>query len=252
VKYWFGKGSKTAYFEAKTLEHAIKLFKVAELFPEQFVDNKFVEDSDYDNGLDRYIYKLKPGALIYIYDEKDKKIGSVSIDECINVDYRNLFPSIPLLEAPTVKTEEEPKETLPVIGSEKAVTQIGTKIALREAHNELMRKKADLERLTNEIKNSLSIIKKELKQKQKVLYILELFMGIHEEIIELKEGTKAPENTPLTLFQQVLYMDEEVGIWNDGEGLDFKSIDKFNEWIVKEYKRFLHGQSKKRHYRNTF
>ena len=240
MKYWFGKGSKTARFEAKTLEHAIKLFKAAELFPEQFVDKEFVEGQDYDNDLEMYIYKLKPGALIFIYGDEDKKIGSVLVDDCINVDYRNLLPSTPLLEAPTIKTEEEPKETLPVIGSEKAVTQIGTKIALREAHNELMRKKADLERLTYEIKNSLNIIKKELQQKQKVLYILELFLGIHEEIIELKEGPNAPENTPLTLFQQILYMDEEVGIWNDGEGLDFKSIDKFDEWIIKEYKRFLH------------
>ena len=240
MKYRFGKDSESTHFEAKTLEHAIKLFKAAELFPEQFADNKFIEYRDYDDDLDRYIYKLKPGALIYIYDDKNKKIGSVLVDECINIDYRNLLPSIPLLEAPTVKTEEEPKETLPVIGSEKAVTQIGTKIALREAHNELMRKRADLERLTDEVKNSLNIIKKELQQKQKVLYILELFMGIHEEIIELKEGTNAPENTPLTLFQQILYMDEEVGIWDDGEGLDFKSIDKFDEWIVKEYKRFLH------------
>jgi len=240
VKYWFGTGSnKSVHFEAKTLEHAIKLFKAAELFPEQFVDRKFIEEGDYDNDLSMYVYKLKPGALIFIYDDNSKKVGSVLVDECINVDYRNLLPSIPLLEAPTVKAEES-KETLPVIGSEKAVTKIGTKVALREAHNELMRKKADLEQLTNEIKDSLDIIKKELKQKQKVLYILELFMGIHEEIIELKEGTSAPENTPLTLFQQVLYMDEEVGIWNDGEGLDFKSIDKFDEWAVKEHKRFLH------------
>ena len=167
MKYWFGKDNKTAHFEAKTLEHAIKLFKAGELFSEQFVDRKFIEEGDYDNDLERSVYKLKPGALIYIYDDKWKKIGSISVDECINVDYRSLLPSIPLLEAPSIKTEEEPKETLPVIGSEKAVTQIGTKIALREAHNELMRKKADLERLKDEIKNSLNIIRKELQHKPK-------------------------------------------------------------------------------------
>ena len=38
MKYWFGQSSKSVHFEAKTLEHAIKLFKASELFPEQFVD----------------------------------------------------------------------------------------------------------------------------------------------------------------------------------------------------------------------
>jgi hypothetical protein len=149
------------------------------------------------------------------------------------------LPSTPLLEAPKIE-QEEPETTLPVIGSKKAVSQMGTKVALREAHDTLMKKKADLERLTREINRSLDVLKKELKQKQKVLYILELYMGIHEEIVEIKEGVEAPENTPLTLYQQVLYMDEEVGVWEDGQGLDFKKIEMFDDWIAKEYKRFLY------------
>jgi hypothetical protein len=246
VKYLFGQ-EKTISFEARSLEHAIKIFKATELFPEQYVDKKFRErnvegnyDYKYDDDLSREIYKFKPGALIYIYDNQWKKLGSVSLEECINVDYQTLIPSVPLLEAPRMDSDQENKEILPVIGSDKAVAQMGTKLALREAHDTLMRKRAELERLTSEIRHSLEVIHKELKQKQKVLYILELFMGIREEVIEIKEGVTAPDDTSLTLFQQVLYMDEEVGIWDNGEGIDFRDIGMFDEWIAKEYKRFLY------------
>lgn len=52
----FGSTSKTVVIRAKRLKQAIKLFKVQELFPEQYIDRSFIETSQYIGMLQRYDY----------------------------------------------------------------------------------------------------------------------------------------------------------------------------------------------------
>jgi len=257
MKFYFGEPYDTdsVIVEARNLEHAIKIFKVSELFPEKCVDNIYNKrdskghfESDYNSTLRRYITKFKiENPKIFIYQENEKnewdKISSVGLQECVNVDYRDLMPSVNLLEAPKIIEEDESdKEVLPVVVNAKALSTISSKVILREKHDEIVSKKAELERMIREMDHSMTLLKNELSQKQKIVYIIETYLGINEEILQIADGDPAPEDSKLSLFQQKLFMDEEVGIWDDkdGQGLDFKDIEQFDEWIVKNYKKFAY------------
>jgi len=64
-----------------------------------------------------------------------------------------------------------------------------------------------------------------------VIYKIELYLGVSEEVVQIQDGEAANVNTPIHLLQRVLYMDEEVGVVEDG-GLDWKHIDDFDNWLV--------------------
>jgi hypothetical protein len=248
MKFSFGNPSdrENVFVEAKNKEHAIKIFKVSELFPEKCVDKKFHLKYEYDNVLNRNIYTFKtdnPKISIYSNANVDsdwKKIGDISLKECLQVDFKDLIPQKNLLQAP-IEIDQEIKETLPIVVDALSISQISNKSELREKHDEISRRKAELEEMVSKLNESMSILKDELKQKQKIIYIIETYLGIHEEVIQIADGNPAPENSLLSLYQQKLYMDEEIGIWdnNDGQGIDCEDISKFDEWISKHYKNFV-------------
>ena len=249
MKFCFGTPHEhhSVIVEAKNLEHAIKIFKIEELFPERCVDSSYWKrdeqgcfDSEYDNTLGRYNYRFTDNPKIFIYEETEvwKQISSIELSECIEVDYRSLIPRANLLEGPCV---QESEENLPVVINSRVIAQVNSKLELREKHDEIIRKRAELELMIRECNVAMNVLQQELKQKQKIVYILETFLGIHEEIVQIADGEPST-NAPLTLYQQKLYMDEEVGIWDDadGQGLDCRQIEQFDDWIAKHYKLFAY------------
>jgi hypothetical protein len=254
MKFCFGQYGvydRSIEIEAKNIEHAIKIFKVSVLFPEKYVDPIYIKkdrqgrfESEYDSALSRYNYQFKiADPKISIFDEQDKKIGTIGLQECINVDFNQFIPQKNLLEAPKVFDEkQEPQETLPVIINAECLSRVNLKVELRAKHDEITRRKAELERMMNDMNQAMSVLRDELKQKQKIIYVIETYLGLHEEIVQIADGEAAPSGTPLSLFQQKLFMDEEVGIWDDsdGQGLDFQDIEQFDKWIAKNYKTFAY------------
>ena len=248
MKFHFGNlyDSSSTVIEAKNLEHAIKIFKVEELFPEQFVEKTFVKDYDYDSNLSRNVYKFKKGPLIYVratdkdghVKEKAKILRKIPLEECIHVDFNSFIPKRTLLEGPKIKEGEDSTETLPVVGSKTEIQQCN-KQELRARHDLIKKKMSELEEARHALNESMALIKSELEAKGKMIYIIETYMGIHEEVIQLQEGQKAPEKEPLTLYQQVLYMDEEIGVW-ENDGIDFKDIEKFDKWVCNHIDKFLY------------
>lgn len=71
---------------------------------------------------------------------------------------------------------------------------------------------------------------KELSRVNKILWTLELYLGINEDIVMLQDGVDV--DGPIHLMQELLYMDEEVGDPTDG-GLDIRSIKVFEEWLLR-------------------
>ena len=65
----------------------------------------------------------------------------------------------------------------------------------------------------------------------KVIGKIELYLGVNEDIIQIQDGIPASVDTPISLFQRILYMDEEVGVVED-KGLDWRNIDDFDNWLV--------------------
>jgi len=262
MKFIFGdiksnESKSTVNIEAHNLQHAIKIFKVSELFPEQYVNRTFIArkengyfDQNYNSDLRRNETRFKPGAKIYVYEDRGnekrpKKVHELTLEECINVDFRSILPQQNLLEAPFSTRESESKELLPVIESSQAVTQIHSKQDLRNKHDEILLKRAELDAMIRNLNQSMNVLQKEIEQKAKIVYVIETFLGIHEQVVQINKGLPVSEEEPLTLFQQRLYMDEEVGLWGEYEdkaqGLDFTQIEEFDKWIAKEYKRYLYA-----------
>lgn len=92
-----------------------------------------------------------------------------------------------------------------------------------------------LESLMNKKIRELEVIKDRFAtvvyKIKEVIDNIELYLGIKEDIVQIQIGERAPVDTPITLRQKILYMDEEVGITTGG-GLDWKSIDQFDEWLL--------------------
>ena len=70
---------------------------------------------------------------------------------------------------------------------------------------------------------------------ENMLDVLAAFTGIYEQITQIRDGARAPEDTPLTLRQFILYMDEEAAITDyikGREGISWASVDAFDRWLL--------------------
>ena len=77
-----------------------------------------------------------------------------------------------------------------------------------------------------------------LEKIYKVLYTIELYLGVNEDVVQLVQGDKAPLEEPVCLRQLLLYMDEEIGIYENG-GIGFQDIPKFDAWISDNFKKII-------------
>lgn len=246
MQFCFGSSyGSSVVIEAKNLDHAIRIFKVSELFPEKYVDQKFIKSSEYDSDLRRSIHKYKGDPLIYIFEvdsdkKRNKKLGSIRLKDCIDIDFRDYLPNSNLLEAPKeLAQEEEEGPNLPIVTSAQALLQINSKLVLREKHDAIAKKKAELEAMVSDMNRAMFALTEEINKKKKVVYIIETYLGLQEEVVQIASGKSSDPDTPLTLFQQKLYMDEEVGICED-DGIDFSNIEEFDSWITKNIDRFAY------------
>lgn len=66
------------------------------------------------------------------------------------------------------------------------------------------------------------------------IFIVELYAGLVEQLVQLREGRPAENATQVTLFQRRHYMDEECLANYDAGGMDFRSIGEFDAWLLRE------------------
>jgi len=238
---------------AQNIDVAIKIFKIEVLYPEQYVSKKFVKKYKYNHNLkiNEYEFKNNPQIKIYAVDEDHnyKFIKNISLYDCINVEYSSgkINSNLLTYEKNSNEEEDEKQEVFDVAIinediEQKDITQYN-KVELRKINSALVKKMAELEAARYELKEMQQKLQVELKQKTKMLYIIETYLGINEEVYRLQEGKPAPEKEPLTIFQLKLYMDEEIGLWDD-QGLDYTEIEQFDKWLLKDkkYKTFLHKE----------
>jgi hypothetical protein len=253
---------------AKNLEFAIKLFKISVLFPEQYVDKKFFKKGyDWDSEMHTYIPKAdltNAYIPVYLYNEKleranydkwreskDKKaklirwsdakpLCTLSLQDCINVDYNQLTDT-KFLPSPE-SSGNLPAEITSNASLMEAVTH---KLKARQWMTEVSKMREELTRKKDELYDQIQGFEKIIEGKRKTLFAIETYLGLHEDVVQLKQGASASEEEPISIYQMKLYMDEEVGLTEvDGyefyEGLDWQSIEKFDKWISKHYKKFLY------------
>ena len=255
--FYFGitdSSSSCVKIEATSLAHAIKAFKLEYLEPEKFVRSEFVDQTKtgetYDGDGYHNIMKEGMSPMIDIhqrqevdrehYEDRWKKIGEVSLFECVNAEWSDI--NLGQLLLPGQVTDST---ALSVVGDDDdekglqlTVKQMPRSL-MREQMCQMQRMRYELEQKRRELTHRMDLIKAELKEKLKVLMCIETFMGLREEIVILQQGANADQMEPLHIHQLVCYMDEEIGIWEEG-GLDWQSIETFDAWILKNYPLFMH------------
>lgn len=91
-------------------------------------------------------------------------------------------------------------------------------------------------RETNRLRNMMSAAENELRYVRKVLRALEAYLGIESEVVQVRAGERAPAHESVLVFQRVLAMDEEVGVYTalaGGQlGIDFQSVAVFDRWLA--------------------
>ncbi len=163
--------------------------------------------------------------------EEFSKEGYIKIDKPIEEVEREILDKVKNLDKEIEEYEEGDPETtaLSRAGDKEFFLKCESDLVQKQRHFALMR--AILDRKRSELSNYMHELGEKLEHIRKVLGVVELYLGIHEEIIQIKEGEPMPANFPIYIRQQLLYMDEEVGDPSDG-GLDFRSLEDFDIWLT--------------------
>lgn len=125
-----------------------------------------------------------------------------------------------------------------VESDETALATTSSKAHLQTIKKEMVLKTDELEIMRRIINDKLdrlhSIVlanREQVERMCKVIDVVELYMGIHEEVLQIQQGENAPPDQPLCIRQMILYMDEEVGDTVDG-GLDYEDVAVFDDWLL--------------------
>ena len=77
----------------------------------------------------------------------------------------------------------------------------------------------------------LKPLEAQMKRLREGIWTVNLYLGRDEEIVTIRGGEPAAADTPLTVRQAVLAMDEETASLAERGGIDFTNLDLFDEWI---------------------
>jgi hypothetical protein len=80
-----------------------------------------------------------------------------------------------------------------------------------------------------------------IKSVDEKIFNIKLYAGLVEDIVCIKEGERGSVDTQIVLMQRQAYMDEEALLQYESGGMDFRDLDKFDEWLSREenFKRLL-------------
>lgn len=125
--------------------------------------------------------------------------------------------------------------TLPaVIGDGTPRAEIAPRYAVLEAQ------KRELERQMRELNARMEQAKRELERWAENLGFLSAYLGVGVRPFVLREGSPAPADTPITVRQTVLCMDEEIAVHDlltgrpvrADKGFTARDIDRFCAWLT--------------------
>ena len=234
--YIFGtpcSSRKTRAIDAESLEDAIITFRTETLYPELYVKEEMVQrvvverPYPYDPVLE-----LKHGAYVEIYASRTDRapIGTILCSEILSsplgMDGQKLLPG------ETASHDVPSKEGA-----------LLSKAGMRADMDTLIAKKMELENQLAAVKAEMALMEERLSNAAKTLRLMKNYAGIDAEIVQISDGSPAPEDEPLTIYQSKLFMDENVGILRLFEGgtdsLDVNSLEEFDHWIAEHYKTFM-------------
>ncbi len=111
-------------------------------------------------------------------------------------------------------------------------------ITQRELRKTVADYRAELEKQAREWEARLAPMREKVQQLEEVIATANLYLGKAESIVRLRGGEPAPADTPITVRQMVLSMDEEtailVGHGGEQTGMDHANIELFDQWLLED------------------
>lgn len=181
------------------------------------------------------------------YGKSNISLDNLALNDERGPKYRKLYDTVDAIfddavkaialssAAPDDADENDEVLSLSVADGEAAVR--ARKLELQQKQNKLEVMQWVMTRKMTALRGQATLMKRQLKYTQQVISLMELFMGVYEMIVTLREGKRAPASAPINIRQLVLYMDEEVGtiqFFNGQRGIDFQNIEEFDRWLLSD------------------
>ena len=76
-----------------------------------------------------------------------------------------------------------------------------------------------------------------IKRIEGKIFHVQLYAGLVEEVVQIREGKPAPAGEKLHMFQRKHFMDEECLVDYKAGGMQFKNIEQFDKWMKRKRNR---------------
>lgn len=157
-----------------------------------------------------------------------------------------LTAEIEHLTAEVARDDSEPGQALVPVTS--SVPAVAFKAQLAKTRSKLVRSQQQLVSATEELKHRAEMAQREaekmlqplmdhVRRLEDMIVTINLYLGRDHHIVPLvdcEQAAAAPADTPITLRQMVLAMDEECGLNPEDEGIDVDSIEQFDAWLTSD------------------
>lgn len=249
--YKFGSrgeyGSPSFQVTATSLAKAIRAFRVGAMFSHQYSTEPIFEMIPREADLPvKVAVGSKPGATVHIAVKTSKGFEKIAEIPPEALDLETEFGPALLaaqdhlrLAAAGMGLPEETSTALALAGP--ATGLQGTRRNELEMKTLALQKQMqELENAKREMANQIAIMKAEMDRRMEQIWMIELFLGSNEEVKRLAEGDPAPAETPITVRQAVLCMDEEIAVFdwfNNPERIgefDYQDLDDFDRWLTSD------------------
>ena len=108
---------------------------------------------------------------------------------------------------------------------------------------EMSSKHAVLEKVLHARMDELNSVRRkfetQIEKLNKVIGTIALYLGIEEDIVQIRDGMPSAPDTPICLRQKILFMDEEYGAVMEDGNFDYTNIEDFDKWLVQNYKSIM-------------
>lgn len=94
-----------------------------------------------------------------------------------------------------------------------------------------------VQKLNDQLQAVLVPINRMINRLHMLIKQLEVYLGLKNGMKQIGFGPNAPAGTPVYIFQNPMFMDEEVGD-PQGEGINFKRIGQFDKWLTEIHPKF--------------
>lgn len=178
-------------------------------------------------------------------DGTDRNISEREIKEyyhVLNVDaikIRDIAHKVMFDGAQMEEFQESGETALMTLGNKQSLIALRESIEKSRAmvnatqeYCKLMRSQLmhDIQQKLDGVNGIVKKMSREISKLNYVIQTIETYAGIKEEIVTVQSGEPASEDTPIVIRQAVIFMDEEIALFDDD--FDWQKIDKFDSWLV--------------------